>query len=326
MILTLMSLTAQASDKSNEHTTVDKSNTVFVKTLSFDIGDKNDCERIKAYFKHPFVKDKYTRLQKETFIQKICYGSKYNPNSLTLSLHSNSPAPENFESDINNPFNLPDLGKPKAWGANCLKPLIKNTNYVMPVLLGGFIGLVALPEDVTTWTPEQRDPRNFTDNYSENLKAGPVQDEDSGLFNYILHPYVGGGIYYMTARTNGCSAFKSFLYSFTMSTFAWEYGLEALAEIPSSTDIIITPGIGALVGEAFYRIEKIMLSGNREVLGSRLLGEITLNLLNPIKKFKEYLDRNDMRPIVGVQQSRSPRSLNDEEDELISFFNIGLSF
>ncbi len=130
----------------------------------------------------------------------------------------------------------------------------------------------------------------------------------------------------MTARTNGCSAFKSFLYSFTMSTFAWEYGIEALAEIPSSTDIIITPGIGALVGEAFYRIEKMMLNGDREVLGSRVLGEITLNLLNPIKKFKDYLDRNNMRPIAGVQQQKVAKTLNDEEDEIVSFFNIGLNF
>ncbi|WP_203249645.1 MULTISPECIES: DUF3943 domain-containing protein [Cysteiniphilum] len=66
-------------------------------------------------------------------------------------------------------------------------------------------------------------------------------------YQYIGHPYAGA-IYYMAARDSGFGEFESFLYSAFISTFFWEYGVEAFAEVPSIQDLIVTPVDGWLLG------------------------------------------------------------------------------
>ncbi|NGN97775.1 DUF3943 domain-containing protein [Grimontia sp. S25] len=144
------------------------------------------------------------------------------------------------------------------------------------------VGLMTfLPESVTNWTPEDRDFSNLGKKWWDNVSEGPVWDKDDHYLNYVMHPYFGG-VYYTAARHSGFTEFESFLYSFTMSTFFWEYGVEAFAEVPSIQDIIVTPLFGAAVGEWMYLTEQNIVADGGEVLGSDTLGGVSLFLLNPV--------------------------------------------
>ncbi|WP_325893289.1 DUF3943 domain-containing protein [Grimontia sp. NTOU-MAR1] len=144
------------------------------------------------------------------------------------------------------------------------------------------VGLMTfLPESVTNWTAEDRDFSNLGKKWWDNVSEGPVWDKDDHYLNYVMHPYFGG-VYYTAARHSGFNEFESFLYSFTMSTFFWEYGVEAFAEVPSIQDIIVTPLFGAAVGEWMYLTEQHIVADGGEVMGSETLGDVSLFLLNPV--------------------------------------------
>lgn len=136
-----------------------------------------------------------------------------------------------------------------------------------------------LPESVTNWTAEDRDFSNLTKKWWDNVSEGPVWDKDDHYLNYVMHPYFGG-VYYTAARHSGFNEFESFVYSFTMSTFFWEYGVESFAEVPSIQDIIVTPLFGAAVGEWMYLAEKDIVANGGEVLGSETIGDVSLFFLN----------------------------------------------
>lgn len=104
---------------------------------------------------------------------------------------------------------------------------------------------------------------------------------DDHFLNYVMHPYFGG-VYYTAARHSGFNEFESFLYSATLSTFFWEYGVEAFAEVPSWQDLFITPFFGAIVGEMMFEAEQDIVSTGGEVWGSQTMGDVTLFLLNPV--------------------------------------------
>ena len=144
------------------------------------------------------------------------------------------------------------------------------------------VGLMTLlPESVTNWDEEDRNLSNLGKKWWDNVSAGPVWDEDAHYLNYIMHPYFGG-VYYTAARHSGFNEWESFLYSATMSTFFWEYGVEAFAEVPSIQDIIVTPLFGAAVGEWMYQTEADITANGGEVMGSERLGSVSLFLLNPV--------------------------------------------
>ncbi len=87
------------------------------------------------------------------------------------------------------------------------------------------------------------------------MEYGPRVDEDGVVLNYVMHPYFGA-IYYMTARSSGFKAVESFMYSALMSTFFWEYGVEAFAEKPSTQDLILTPVLGSVMREGYLLCKK----------------------------------------------------------------------
>lgn len=126
-----------------------------------------------------------------------------------------------------------------------------NTAIVFGTTIVAYGILWSLPESFTKWDKEEMKKNGITAKWKENVKAGPVIDEDNFFLNYVMHPYFGG-VYYMTARSNGFTILESFAYSAIMSTFFWEYGVEAFAEIPSVQDLIVTPVLGSVVGEGFF--------------------------------------------------------------------------
>ncbi len=136
------------------------------------------------------------------------------------------------------------------------------------------VGLMTLlPESITKWDEEDRDMSKLGSKWKDNVSSGPVWDRDEHFLNYVMHPYFGG-VYYTAARHAGYNEFESFLYSATMSTFFWEYGVEAFAEIPSWQDLFITPFFGAVVGEMMLTAEQDIVANGGEVMGSETVGDV----------------------------------------------------
>ena len=166
--------------------------------------------------------------------------------------------------------------------------------------------LWAMPESVTNWDKEEIKEKGILWKWKENVKAGPVWDKDNWVLNWITHPY-SGGIYYMTARSSGFTVLESFGYSAIMSTFFWEYGIEAFAEVPSIQDLVITPVFGAAVGEGFFYAKKSILRNDRKVLKSKFLGYTTLFLIDP---FNTILDGFGYKEKVKTQMNLAPVGVN----------------
>jgi hypothetical protein len=143
----------------------------------------------------------------------------------------------------------------------------------------GFMGvLLNLPPSIVKWDEDEKiDPTRLFKKYFDNIKNGPVVDNDDWMINYIGHP-VSGAWYYTMARDLGLSPTKSFLYSAVMSTFFWEYGIEAFAEKPSLQDLIVTPVVGALMGEVFWQLNKKIIANGYD---HTILGGIAQFLMNP---------------------------------------------
>ena len=146
--------------------------------------------------------------------------------------------------------------------------------------------LAALPESATGWETED----DIFSKWVENVKAGPVWDHDNWAYNYIGHAYVGG-VYYQVARKSGYRQWDSFVYTTLMSTFYWEYGIEAFAETPSIQDLAFTPIIGWVYGEWAYQTEMGIRDRNNKVAGSKILGETSLFLLDPIDSLGRGVNR-----------------------------------
>ena len=176
---------------------------------------------------------------------------------------------------INNP--LLDEGSQKANYQN----LLIQTAYMGVLGVGMVSVLWSMPSKITKWDKEQiRKDRNFFNKYKENIQSGPIWDRDELWINYIGHP-LSGAAYYTMCRQNALNKSQCFLYTTVMSTFYWEYGFEALAEIPSKQDLIITPLAGSLLGEAFHKLKQNIKRNKGEILGSPTLGTIGMYLLDP---------------------------------------------
>lgn len=152
----------------------------------------------------------------------------------------------------------------------------------------GVAGVIALlPEQVSGWGGNDYQATDLLNNWYNNVKAGPVWDGDDLYLNIIGHPYFGG-VYYQAARKSGYNQWNSFIYSALMSTFYWEYGLEAFAEVPSIQDLVITPVGGWIYGEWAHHKEKDIIANGGRALGSKFWGGIALFLLDPVGQVDDW--------------------------------------
>ena len=142
--------------------------------------------------------------------------------------------------------------------------------------VAGFIAL--LPEDISNW--DKSDDR-LLEKWWDNVKEGPIWDRDIWYINYLGHPYFGG-VYYQVARKSGYRQWDAFVYSFLMSTFYWEYGLEAFAEVPSIQDLVVTPVLGWVYGEWAFNKEREIIQRGGKVWGSSAMGNTALFILDPV--------------------------------------------
>jgi hypothetical protein len=138
--------------------------------------------------------------------------------------------------------------------------------------------MTQLPNTVTGWTG--RNPKLW--HIKESFTEGPRIDHDHWYWNYLAHPWEGAE-FYLVARNRGANFWQSALFSFGMSAF-WEFGPEAVYERASIQDLIVTPGVGALIGEARYQAVKAMR--RREGQGGRarqIARKAMIVILDPVE-------------------------------------------
>lgn len=171
-----------------------------------------------------------------------------------------------------------------------------NTGILMTAGVTTMFVLESLPSDATAWNKTENGKVPLFKRWWQNVHKGPVWDKDNIVFDYVLHPYAGAA-YYMGARSNGFNMWGSFVYSFCISTFFWEYGFEAFNEIPSVQDLIITPVVGTILGEGFYLVKRHIVSNGYRLWGSKILGYAVAFLVDPINEVTGYF-RGDQRKLA----------------------------
>jgi hypothetical protein len=156
-------------------------------------------------------------------------------------------------------INLPDTFISKQ--SNII-PLLRNENagiwkkigraelFIGGAELFGITVLMLSPKEVTGWSPDWT--QDAWRNMKRSLSKAPVWDDDDWQINYVGHP-IAGSFYYNSLRSQDASIFHSFLFA-TAQSFIWEYFIEATAEKPSTQDLIVTPVVGAILGESTHRL------------------------------------------------------------------------
>ncbi len=161
------------------------------------------------------------------------------------------------------------------------RKLAEDMLYTQGALITAVGVLVAMPQSVSNWDLEELQKKSLSERWVEHVTTKPVWDADDWVINYVGHP-VFGAVYYTMARNDGYGIFGSALFSTVMSTFFWEYGYEAFAEIPSIQDLIFTPLIGSFLGEGMHQLE-LKLDANEGVIwGSKGLGSFSYFWLDPM--------------------------------------------
>lgn len=192
----------------------------------------------------------------------------------------------------------------------------------------GVLGVLAiLPESFTNW--DKSELKQFHKKWWDNVSSGPVMDEDDFFLNYVTHPYFGG-VYYIAARESGYNQWNSFVYSFLMSTFYWEYGIEAVAEVPSIQDIIVTPVGGWLYGEWAYHQKRSIVANDGLVWGSSGLGSTALFFLDPVGMIDGWINGDRESPTVedlSISLSLTPSFYQPQNfDSDRNYFGLNVSF
>ncbi|MBY5920139.1 DUF3943 domain-containing protein [Ferrimonas balearica] len=199
------------------------------------------------------------------------------------------------------------------------------------LLVGGFIvttaGVLALlPSDFTQWE-DSEEPLHKR--WWDNVRAGPTWDRDEWYLNWLGHPYLGG-MFYQVARKSGYRQWDAFIYNTLMSTFAWEYGVEAFAEVPSIQDLVMTPLLGWVYGEWAFQKEREIIQRGRTVWGSRFLGNTALLFLDPIDALGWQVNNLFGRKIFiagtgywGYQEAPLADGRSDEQVYLQLHYRLG---
>lgn len=161
------------------------------------------------------------------------------------------------------------------------REVVEDSVYLQGVMLSSIAILTFLPEDITNWNAAKLEEKSLSQRWKDHVSTKPVWDNDSWVINYIGHP-VAGAYYYTLARNDGFTIGESAAFSTLMSTFFWEYGYEAFAEVPSIQDLIFTPLVGSFFGEGMFILERKLDRQGGTVFGSKNLGNISYFFLDPL--------------------------------------------
>ena len=190
--------------------------------ITIDTRDQAGCES----FKEELLRN---TVMEQSKILNLCDKDETNPYSSIVVV----------ENDFKVPLTFDGLSSTN-------QELLRQTRNFAGLGVAAMGLLFMLPESVTNWNMDELQEKSLGERWKEKVSEGPVIDKDDWMINYIGHP-LSGAAYYTVARHSGAGIMKSFGYSVLMSTFFWEYGLEAFAEVLSLQDLIITPLIGSLM-------------------------------------------------------------------------------
>ena len=188
-----------------------------------------------------------------------------------------------------------------------------NTAVYAGAMVGTLGVLECLPEDATSWNRAEIQQTPMFERWFRNVfKLGPKWDTDSWIFNYIMHPYAGA-VYFMSARSSGFSYWGSLLYCTCISSVFWEFGIEAFMERPSIQDLFVTPLVGSLIGEGFYRLKRRLVADDFRICGSPVLGGVVAFLIDPVNEVLGLFTGNPARLEAarqrGLRSSLMPSSV-----------------
>ena len=177
------------------------------------------------------------------------------------------------------------------------------------IFVGGFavMGFILLlPEDISKWDKSEVGQGQLLNKWWDNVSSGPVWDNDVWYINYIGHPYFGS-VYYQGPRNAGYNQWNSMVYSALMSTFYWEYGLEAFAEVPSIQDLVVTPVGGWIFGEWAFQKKKEIVANGGLAMGSRFWGNVAVFLLDPVGKIDDWIGNKNVK-VTSLNLGHPPPS------------------
>ncbi len=177
----------------------------------------------------------------------------------------------------------------------------QNTALLSGAFITTLVVLETLPEGSTNWSRAEIRSTPFYERWWHHVSKGPAWDHDSPIFNFILHPYAGA-VYFMSARSCGFNFWQSLLYSFIISDVGWEFGIEATMERPSVQDLIITPVIGSLVGEGFFKLKHMIAANDYYLLGSKVFGHIVAFLIDPVNEFMDLFRSSPAHQAYNVRK------------------------
>lgn len=225
---------------------------------------------------------------------------------------SSDPETHNYDSYLLTPFDegMQDYS-PQFINVNETLPyrygeVVEGSVYLQGLMLSSIAALALMPEDFTNWNMAELREKSLFQRWKDNITTGPVWDHDDWAVNYIGHP-VSGAWYYTMARNDGLTISESAIFSTLMSTFFWEYGYEAFAEVPSIQDLIFTPLVGSLLGEGMFILEGKLDQQGGTVFGSKSLGNISYFFLDPLGRIADGLKdtlmlfRIDLDVIMSIQ-------------------------
>lgn len=179
------------------------------------------------------------------------------------------------------------------------KRLWVNTAIYATAFCGTLFTLECLPEDATTWNRAAiQSVPPFKRWYRNIFVRNPEIDHDKWIFNYVLHPYAGA-VYFMAARSAGFNFWRSFLYCSIVSNIGWEFGVEAFMERPSYQDLVITPCVGSLIGEGFYKLKRHIVYNNYRLWGSPVLGNIVAFIVDPVNALTDLFLGSNTRNLYN---------------------------
>ncbi|HNP36648.1 MAG TPA: DUF3943 domain-containing protein [Woeseiaceae bacterium] len=147
--------------------------------------------------------------------------------------------------------------------------------------------LYALPESVTSWTPEQKSGYSLSIWWDK--ATSPTWDSDKFYLNYILHPYWGAS-YFVRAKERGYSDMRAFWYAAMLSAI-YEFGAEALFEQPSIQDLIFTPVLGSLLGKYFMNVRGGIRERDAELGYRRTRDKWVWVLTDPLGALNRQVDK-----------------------------------
>jgi len=229
-----------------------------------------------------------------------------------------------LERPVKSIYSFPEQNTNLGFSHPDWKRMWVNTGVLCGCYVASLFVLEMLPEDATNWNRAEFYHVPLWTRWRKHvLKRGPEWDHDNPIFNFLLHPY-SGAAYFMAARSCGFSFWGSLLYSACISTIAWEFGIEAFMERPSYQDIFITPLVGSVMGEGFFRVKRYLVANDYRLFGSPVLGNIVAFLVDPVNEVVGLIGGNPAR--LAAQERR----LEIQSSPLITGrtlgFNISVTF